>query len=103
MIRAQIIGDVPHLFDCLRRGFRDVLKLFVRRARAACGHLAQQRTVFDDEQTLSESIVQLGGDSLSFGFVGVDQAARKLFLRRAAAFQMIKPKLVTYSYQTEKE
>src|SRR4051812_47581521 len=96
MIWSQVVGYLSDFLDGMRCCFRNVLKLLLGSPFIVRGYFAHQRTIFDNQQALSKTVVELGGNSLPFGFVGVDQPPRKLLLPYPAAFELIKAKLIGY-------
>ena len=77
MIRAEVVGDLTDLVDRVAGGGGDLVELLGRRLQVGLtsGHGAEQGAVLHDQQVLSESVVQLGGNPLPFGLLRVDQLA----------------------------
>jgi hypothetical protein len=78
---------------------RNLIELFFRCTVAIRFHLAEQGAVFDDEQVLSETIVQFGGNAFVFVFLRFDQVARSDSLKQNGQANPTRPFVCTESAQ----
>ena len=85
MIRPEVVGDLrTSLIDCAA-----VAAISSRCSRALRGvparHRAEKCAVLDDQQVLSEAVVQLGGDALPLRLLRGDQLLCEALVRGLAA------------------
>ena len=100
LVRPQIVRHLPHFLDGVRGAFFDFLKLFANGCRIvfAPGH---HGAVFDDEEILSESVVNLAGESFAFLFLGENEALGKVALRLPFLFEPGHAPMVSRQHQRQ--
>src|SRR5262249_44142610 len=74
--------------------FGNPIELFPGKPLVARPVQPQQSAVLDDRQALPKRIVQLGGDSLSFTFLKLDQPSGEVLLRGLCPPELMKPPFV---------
>src|SRR5262245_51238592 len=88
LIGMKVGRDLAHFFERMRDGGRYFIQL--RHGARAVVRLreAEQRAVLDDQQVLTQAVVQFGGDAFALAFLRFDQLARKCLLRGLSPFKL---------------
>src|SRR5215204_1362028 len=85
---AEVVRDLAHLLDGVRRRVRDFVELFEGPLVLSGPAQAQRRAVLDDGEALPDAVVQLGGDALALRLLRADELAREGRLRRPLPLQV---------------